>query len=88
MKNFDQLRDLVLMEELKNCLPDKIETYLNEQKVTKVSAAAILADEYVLTHRESFEKSFFSPSQRGPVTQVYTGEEVNCSKGEACVLLL
>lgn len=30
---FDQLRELVLLEEFKNCLPDKIVLYLNEQKV-------------------------------------------------------
>ncbi len=29
VKNFEQLRDLIIMEELKNCLSDKIATYLN-----------------------------------------------------------
>lgn len=72
VKNLEQLRDLILMEEFKNCLPDKIATYLNEQKVTNVLDAAVLADEYVLTHRENFEKPSFSPLQRSPVTHFHT----------------
>lgn len=28
-KSVEQLRDIVLMEEFENCLPDKIATYLN-----------------------------------------------------------
>lgn len=51
--NFEEQRDLILLEEFKNCLPDKICTYINEQKVKTVAEAAILAEEYVLTHRDS-----------------------------------
>ncbi len=83
VKNFEQLRDLILMEELKNCLPDKIATYLNEQKVTNVSAAAILADEYVLIHRESFENSSYPLSQCGPVTHAHFSEHVSPKDGTA-----
>lgn len=43
VKDFDKLCDLVLLEELKKCLLDKIDTYINEQKVSKVSDAAVLA---------------------------------------------
>ena len=52
--DFDQLKSLVLMEDFKNCLPDRVTTYLNEQKVTDVSQGAVLADEYVLTHKSVF----------------------------------
>lgn len=52
MTTFGQLRDLVLLEEFKNCLPEKIATYVNEQKALTVATAAVLADEYVLTHQE------------------------------------
>lgn len=51
--DFKDLRNLVLLEEFKNCLPDKICTYINQQKVKSVADAAVLAEEYVLTHRES-----------------------------------
>ena len=53
---FDQLRELVLLEEFKNCLSDNLATYVNEQKATTLSAATVLADEYVLTHKDSFDK--------------------------------
>ncbi len=51
---YEELRELILLEEFKNCLPERVETYLNEQKVLKCSAAATLADEYVLTHKSVF----------------------------------
>lgn len=51
--DFKDLRNLVLLEEFKNCLPENICTYLNEQKVKTVADAAVLAEEYVLRHREN-----------------------------------
>ncbi|XP_054882529.1 uncharacterized protein LOC129357032 [Poeciliopsis prolifica] len=52
VKNCDQLRDLMLLEEFKNCLPEDIATYINEQKAKNISVTAGLADEYVLTHKD------------------------------------
>ncbi|XDV39050.1 hypothetical protein PO909_008345 [Leuciscus waleckii] len=43
-KDLNSLRDLMLLEEFKNCLPERVVTYLNEQKVTDLSQAAVLAD--------------------------------------------
>lgn len=80
---FEQLRDLVLMEEFKNCIPVKIATYVNEQKVTGVSAAATLADEYVLTHRESFEEPLSPRLQCGPVVDGLCSEEHAFGAGNA-----
>ncbi|XP_073732325.1 uncharacterized protein [Misgurnus anguillicaudatus] len=77
VKDFEQLRDVVLMEEFKNCLPDKIATYLNEQKVTNVSAAAVLADEYVLIHKESFEKPPLSLPHSSSVAYVNSSGHAN-----------
>ena len=54
--DFVQLRELMILEEFKTCLPEAVVTYLNEQKVLKVSAAAILAEEYILTHRNVFRE--------------------------------
>ncbi|XP_013856274.1 uncharacterized protein LOC106512139, partial [Austrofundulus limnaeus] len=53
------LPDIVELEEFKNCLPDKITTYINEQKVVKVSDAAVLADDYILTHKDFVDKVGF-----------------------------
>lgn len=50
----------------KRCLPDRIVVYLNEQKVNKLSAAALLADEYVLTHKIAFGPVFSEESRHSP----------------------
>jgi len=55
--NGEKMRDLILLEEFKAyCLPDNIAMYINEQKVTKCSEATVLADEFVLPHKTSFNK--------------------------------
>ncbi|XP_057674676.1 uncharacterized protein LOC130905366 [Corythoichthys intestinalis] len=54
--DFKSLCDLILMEDFKNSLSDRLATYLNEQKVTDVSEAAVLIDEYVITHRHHIDK--------------------------------
>ena len=61
------LRELVVLEEFKNCLPDRIVVYLNEQKVSSLSAASVLADEYVLTHKSVFPSASEKP--RAPAQQ-------------------
>lgn len=60
VKDFAQLKQLIMLEEFKNCLPEKVTTYLNEHKVTEVSKAAILVDEYVLTHKSGFVERPFA----------------------------
>ena len=47
------LREVLLLEEFKNSLPERLMVYLNEQKVASLSHAAVLADEFVLTHKTS-----------------------------------
>uniref|UniRef100_A0A672HFT3 CCHC-type domain-containing protein n=1 Tax=Salarias fasciatus TaxID=181472 RepID=A0A672HFT3_SALFA len=53
--DFDSVRELILLEEFKACLPERIVVYLNEQKVSTLSSASVLADEYVLTHKSVFQ---------------------------------
>ena len=69
--DFAGLRDLLLLEDFKNCLPDKISTYINEQKVRKVSDAAVLADEYLLLHRDTFVKPHLSFDRGVPAAKPY-----------------
>lgn len=40
-----------MLEQFKNSLPDKI-THLNEQKATKLFDSGVLADNFVLTHKD------------------------------------
>ncbi len=39
-----------MLEDFKNSLPEKIVIYLNEQKVSTLTGAAIFSDEFMLTH--------------------------------------
>ncbi|XP_030229035.1 uncharacterized protein si:ch73-60h1.1 isoform X1 [Gadus morhua] len=48
---FDGLRNLVMLEQFKNVVPERIVTYLNEHNVKTAAEAAVLADGYVLTHK-------------------------------------
>ncbi|KAL1266443.1 hypothetical protein QQF64_002118 [Cirrhinus molitorella] len=68
-EDFDSLRELILLEEFKGCLPERVVVYLNEQKVSSLSQAAFLADEFVLTHKGTFsvtrsEKSVITSSSQ------------------------
>ncbi|XP_034095926.1 uncharacterized protein LOC117562195 isoform X1 [Gymnodraco acuticeps] len=49
--HLNDLRELFLLEQLKDILPERVATYLNENKVKNVTDAGVLADEYTLTHK-------------------------------------
>ena len=53
-KTLADVRELILLEDFKNHLPENIVVYLNEQKVASIAQAAVLADEYALTHKTVF----------------------------------
>ncbi|KAK7166228.1 hypothetical protein R3I93_006107 [Phoxinus phoxinus] len=61
--DYNSLRELLLIEEFKNCVPERTALYLNEQKVSTVQQAAVLADEYALMHKTVFFKR--SPDSEG-----------------------
>lgn len=44
VQDFVTLRELVLLEDFKTCLSERLVVYLNEQKVTTLAQAAVLAD--------------------------------------------
>lgn len=52
--------------DFKNAFSKKLVVFLNEQKVTTLSKAAVLADEFVLTHTNVFVSS--SHPERIPVS--------------------
>nr|XP_055062771.1 uncharacterized protein LOC129445823 [Misgurnus anguillicaudatus]XP_055062772.1 uncharacterized protein LOC129445823 [Misgurnus anguillicaudatus] len=54
--DFEKLRDLVILEQFKNIVPDDIATYINEKKPRDAMEAAVLADDYVLTHRKVYRE--------------------------------
>jgi len=54
--DFDKLRQLILLEEFKGCLPPQLKTYLDERKVENLHQAAVMVDDYSLTHKNTFVK--------------------------------
>lgn len=69
-----------MLKRFKNTLPDRIVTYINEEKVTKISAAAQLADEFVL-----FFLVRIVVVERQAVEKVYIGES-GCLKRQKMFL--
>ncbi|CAI5670853.1 unnamed protein product [Oreochromis niloticus] len=61
VSEFNALRELVLLEEFKNCVPECTVLYLNEQKVATLQEAAVLAEEFALTHKSVFVGKSESP---------------------------
>ena len=51
VNNQAKIRELMLVEEFRNCIPMVVSTYLNERQVNTLHEAAVLADEFALTHR-------------------------------------
>jgi len=56
-KEYVQLRQLVLIENFKNCLPTELKTYIVEQMEESLQEAAVLVDDYALTHKPVFNHS-------------------------------
>ena len=55
-EEYGRLRQLILTEEFKNSMPPGIKAHLEDHKVDKLQKAAILADEFELSHRATFGK--------------------------------
>ncbi len=66
--DFAELRELILIEEFKRSLPERMVVHLNEHKVRSLSAAAIMADEFVLTHKVVYPSSFPGPDRPRPAS--------------------
>ena len=49
-KDFEKLRQLILIEEFKRRIPFHMKTFIDEKRVENLQQAADLADEYFLTH--------------------------------------
>ncbi|KAJ0050366.1 hypothetical protein NL108_018090 [Boleophthalmus pectinirostris] len=54
VSDFSALRELILLEDFKQCLPNPLVLYLNEKRVQTLSEAAVLADEFMLIHKSNF----------------------------------
>ena len=55
--DFEKLRQNVLIEEFKRGVYSDIKTYLDEKKVANLHEAAVMADDYALTHKSTLYKA-------------------------------
>ena len=51
VKTYEDLIDLIVLEQFKSTLPERVATYVAEKQATNESDAAVLVDEYELTHK-------------------------------------
>ena len=58
-EDFKKLRELMILEEFKNCLPSEVKTYIEEQKIATLHQAAVQFDDYSLTHKTLFGKTSY-----------------------------
>ena len=54
----EKFRQLILAEEFLNGVPEEVRVHLSERKTDVTYEMAALADEYILTHRKTKEKTF------------------------------
>ena len=52
----EKLKQLILIEEILNYVPEEMRIYLNERKINTGSKLVMLADEYVITHKRNRSK--------------------------------
>ena len=64
-KDFDRLRQIILMEEFKKSVPVSLRIYLDERGSHDLSEAGCLADEYALIHQSQFHSKSSSVSSKG-----------------------
>lgn len=59
VETFSTLCDLIVLEQFKQAVPDNIATYITERNVITPNEAAVIADEYVLTHKRFFGERLY-----------------------------
>ena len=57
-QDFENLREVVLMEEFKKSVAFSVRSHLDDHKVTDLKKAAMMADEYELTHKNDNRPPF------------------------------
>lgn len=71
INDYESLRELLLLEEFKNGVLERVIVYLNERTVSTVSQKAVLTDEFVLTHKQAFKSVIVAHSSDRPKPKAY-----------------
>ena len=68
--DYEKFRQLILLEEIKQCIHPDIQLFLDDQEISDIYGAAEKADYYSLTHN-IYNKSFKHSSSYRPVKHDY-----------------
>ena len=77
--DFDGLCDLIVLEQFKNSVPERLAMYISERKVSLVAEAAALADDYLLTHKRG--RGDFPACADGPEGGVSSWDRPGVQRG-------
>ena len=55
--NFNNLKEMILLEEFKSCVHPSISNYITEHKAPTLQKVSEMADEFFLSHKHIFQKS-------------------------------
>lgn len=72
-KDLDDLKNLLLLEQFKHRVREGVATYLNEHKGLTLEKAAVLADEFSLTHKSTFPSKSTNTMPQNPPTNLEPG---------------
>ena len=74
--SYDNLRQLILIEEFKECVHQDLRSHLEDKNVKTLEDAAVLSDTYTLTHK----KNFLSKTQSSSVVKSSDFSTEKCTR--------
>ena len=80
--DFENLKQLIIVEEFERCIHNDIRTHLDESNVTDLRAAAIKADDYALTHKSNLNQSKHNVSMRRNNGQGFSARQYTSDKSK------
>lgn len=62
--SLEELSNLIVLEQFRNILPERVATYISERKLKTAAEAAVVADDFALIHKQSFREQNTSKGYR------------------------
>ena len=79
--SYDNLRQLILIEEFKECVHQDLRSHLEDKNVKTLEEAAVLSDTYTLTHK----KNFLSKTQSSSVVKSSDFSKKNVQESQSSI---
>ena len=75
--NFDDLREMILLEQYLNCVPIDVKTYLLERNVKNAREAAKISHEYTIIHKIKSKTNNFNNASKQVVSSFKKFDSIN-----------